>query len=192
MLIILLIRFSFSNERARQQNWRFTGTLIQDIPSEVYDLKTAEEVLALPGHMQHRNYERYFAMDDELSYGFFHPVKAKKGYMLAILGDSVVQPVVESSHHQAADDIGKGFEITATSVDGRIAEAIEHKDYPGVLGVQFHPERTYLYDPDRKLRFEPGDDQGINFLETYPGEKGEDFHRNFWKYISKMLNENEE
>ncbi len=163
------------------------GTLIQDIPSEVYGLQTVEEVIGLPDHMQHRNYHRYFAMDDDLSYGYLHPVKVQKGHMLAIAGDSVLQPVVESSHHQAADRIGKGFEVTATSVDGRIAEALEHTVYPGVLGVQFHPERTYLYDQDQKLRFTPQDDEGINFSETYSGEKGENFHRRFWKNISNLL-----
>ena len=37
--------------------------------------------------------------------------------------------------------------VTATSLDGRIPEMVEHRKYPNVLGVQFHPERGDLVDP---------------------------------------------
>ncbi len=46
---------------------------------------------------------------------------------------------VNSSHHQAADIVGKDLEIAARSSDG-IIEALQHKTLP-IWSVQFHPER---------------------------------------------------
>jgi putative glutamine amidotransferase len=54
------------------------------------------------------------------------------------------KPLVLSSHHQMASSLGKGWRIIATSLDGKVIEAIEHSKYPNALGVQFHPE--YLLD----------------------------------------------
>ncbi len=50
---------------------------------------------------------------------------------------------VNSSHHQAADVLGKGLEAGATSDDG-VVESLEWKDRnrkPFLLLVQWHPER---------------------------------------------------
>ncbi len=47
---------------------------------------------------------------------------------------------INTSHHQAVKEPGKGVIVCARSEDG-IAEAIELKDFPNVLGVQWHPER---------------------------------------------------
>lgn len=46
---------------------------------------------------------------------------------------------VNSMHHQAVSELGESVIVTATSKDG-VIEAIESKEYPNVLGVQFHPE----------------------------------------------------
>jgi putative glutamine amidotransferase len=48
---------------------------------------------------------------------------------------------VNSSHHQAVKDPGKGINIFAVSPDG-VAEAFYLKDYGFLLGVQWHPERV--------------------------------------------------
>jgi len=48
---------------------------------------------------------------------------------------------VNSSHHQAIKEIGKGLRVTAAARDGLI-EAIEGKD-GFLIGVQWHPERLY-------------------------------------------------
>ncbi len=55
-----------------------------------------------------------------------------------IIGESVVG--VNSAHHQAVNDIGEGFVVTARSEDG-IIEAIENPSKSFVIGVQYHPER---------------------------------------------------
>ncbi|MBI4698350.1 MAG: gamma-glutamyl-gamma-aminobutyrate hydrolase family protein [Nitrospirae bacterium] len=47
---------------------------------------------------------------------------------------------VNSHHHQVINVIGKGLEASAHSVDG-VIEAIELRDYPFLVGVQWHPER---------------------------------------------------
>lgn len=49
---------------------------------------------------------------------------------------------VNSSHHQAVNDAGKGIVFTSHSPDGT-AESLEHETLP-ILGVQYHPERMLL------------------------------------------------
>ena len=48
--------------------------------------------------------------------------------------------IVNSLHHQAVDEIGGEFVVTARAADG-IIEAIEDSSKRFVLGVQYHPER---------------------------------------------------
>ncbi len=45
-----------------------------------------------------------------------------------------------TSHHQAIKEPGRGITVSAIADDG-IIEAVEPKDFPNVLGVQWHPER---------------------------------------------------
>ena len=47
--------------------------------------------------------------------------------------------LVNSFHHQAVDDPGKRFKVTATAPDGTI-EAIESSEFKPIMGVQWHPE----------------------------------------------------
>lgn len=51
---------------------------------------------------------------------------------------------VNSSHHQAAANVGGGMQIAARSVPDSVIEALELDSAEHfVLGVQWHPERTY-------------------------------------------------
>ena len=53
---------------------------------------------------------------------------------------------VNSSHHQAVDSLGKGFDVESWCADDDIIEQIRLRDYPFALGVQYHPERGKIYD----------------------------------------------
>ena len=53
---------------------------------------------------------------------------------------------VNSSHHQAVDSLGKGFEVESWCAKDEIIEQIRLRNYPFALGVQYHPERGKIYD----------------------------------------------
>jgi putative glutamine amidotransferase len=61
---------------------------------------------------------------------------------------------INSFHHQAVKHLGKDLRVVARADDG-LVEAIEHRTYPWLLGVQWHPERNEAaspaHDPDRRL-----------------------------------------
>ncbi len=66
-----------------------------------------------------------------------HSITAKEGSILNNLyGESFS---VNSSHHQAVKDLGKGLRATAYW-NGEYVEAHEHETLP-IFSVQFHPER---------------------------------------------------
>lgn len=48
---------------------------------------------------------------------------------------------VNSSHHQAIKETGTGIIKIGISKEDDIIEAIAHKDYPYLFGIQWHPER---------------------------------------------------
>lgn len=163
------------------------GTLIQDIPTEIYNAYTVEDVIALDPDNQHRNYYSYYRLDRNVSTPSYHRIMAvPESHMGVIAGDPDLQPYVLSSHHQAIGDMGSGFIATAWSSDEQVVEAIEHIHFPHVLGIQFHPEVPYLYNPDHQIVITPGE-EGQSFLEKYPGSKGEDFHRAFWVHVAGMF-----
>lgn len=53
---------------------------------------------------------------------------------------------VNSSHHQAVDLLGQGFEVESWCAADDIIEQIRLRNYPFGLGVQYHPERGKIYD----------------------------------------------
>jgi putative glutamine amidotransferase len=53
---------------------------------------------------------------------------------------------VNSSHHQAVDSLGQGFQVEAWCAADDIIEQIRLRNYPFALGVQYHPERGKIYD----------------------------------------------
>ncbi len=68
---------------------------------------------------------------------------------------TAMQMTVNSSHHQAAEIAGDGLRVAARSTEDGVIEALEG-DAPGdqfVLGVQWHPERTYDDDPSSRALF---------------------------------------
>lgn len=90
------------------------GTLIQDINSRLAHQQKAP-----------RDYA-------------FHAIVIEEGSILAkILKTNNIR--VNSFHHQAIKKLGKGLVVSATAPDGTI-EAVESKEHPFVIGVQWHPE----------------------------------------------------
>lgn len=61
---------------------------------------------------------------------------------------------VNSSHHQAIDRLGEGLEIEAWSATDDVVEQVRMKNYPFALGVQYHPERDWIYESLFKDFFE--------------------------------------
>ena len=74
-----------------------------------------------------------------------HKIQIESGSLLSqITGESVAE--VNSAHHQAVNEEGDGFVVTARTTDG-IIEAMENPSKRFVLGVQYHPERM-LKEPN--------------------------------------------
>lgn len=59
---------------------------------------------------------------------------------------------INSRHHQAVKDLGKGLKVTARATDGLI-EGIELPGKKFVVGVQWHPESLSDYAPEAQAIF---------------------------------------
>jgi len=164
------------------------GSMVQDIPTELYGIWQAEDILALPGDQMHRNYLDYLntGCQDPTSY-HFHRITLLPDMMLSSgLGfSSDTHPLVLSSHHQAIETLGQGWEVAATSMDGKIIEAIQHTRYPHVLGIQFHPEKPGLFDPS--IHHPLACDSTINFQEVIENSDSYQFHVAFWKQLGQVI-----
>jgi putative glutamine amidotransferase len=76
-----------------------------------------------------------------------HPVRIVEGSLLAQVTRSGAEGLmVNSSHHQAVAIAGDGLRVVARSVEDGIVEGLEGTT-PGhfVLGVQWHPERSFAF-----------------------------------------------
>lgn len=124
------------------------GTLIQDIPSELYGIHTVEAGLQSDPTTWHRT----FIHDDPalagMAPGVFHPIRVSSNAPAPLHTRPDFFPQVLSIHHQAVATVGPDYVVYATSVDGKVIEAMGHKRYANVLGVQYHPERAPLWDPE--------------------------------------------
>jgi putative glutamine amidotransferase len=99
------------------------GTLIQDIPT------------AMSRCVNHRDSRRRF----------IHQVDITPGCVLhELAGSTTVQ--VNSTHHQAVDRIGRSLKEIARAPDGVIEALAGTATDHWVLGVQWHPEKSYAYD----------------------------------------------
>jgi putative glutamine amidotransferase len=77
----------------------------------------------------------------EREYEPVHALRARSGSLAAALLANAER--VNSAHHQAVAEVPAPFTVTAWAPDG-VIEAIEA---PGLLGVQWHPERLCRRDP---------------------------------------------
>jgi putative glutamine amidotransferase len=81
-----------------------------------------------------------------------HAVEIAPGSRVAaIVGE--LAPRTASSHHQALRRVAEGLEVVARASDGTI-EAVERRDHPFYLAVQWHPEETAARDPGQQRLFD--------------------------------------
>lgn len=55
-------------------------------------------------------------------------------------------PKVNSAHHQAIERLGGNLEVEAWAAHDGIVEQVRLRRYPFGIAVQYHPERSRLYD----------------------------------------------
>jgi putative glutamine amidotransferase len=101
------------------------GTLFQDLPSQVENV------------MQHRQ----SGSRDRTS----HSIQIDRESLLAKLAGGT-SARVNSTHHQAIDEIGKDLRAVAWAADGVIEAAVSVRPGHFMMGVQWHPELTATKD----------------------------------------------
>jgi putative glutamine amidotransferase len=165
------------------------GTLVQDIWTEVYGKTTVEDVIALGPEQWHNNpYRLLFPLDKLMGYNFHSLQLGDNGKFVKTLGfKSSDHPRILSSHHQALERMGQDLVAIASSRDGRVVEAVEHKKFPNVLGIQFHPEHYLLFDPEPRHRQKPGDPPTsyLAILEGTPPSV--EFNKGIWRWFAAKL-----
>ncbi|HDJ23684.1 MAG TPA: hypothetical protein ENF17_07330 [Candidatus Aminicenantes bacterium] len=179
---------------AQSMNVATGGTLVQDIWSEIYGQKFLEEVIELGRENWHTNPWAKLHPEMGLLPYFLHPITwDQESFLAQILGfPPQPSPFIMSAHHQAVSQLGKGFQVAATSLDGKVIEAIAHEQFPHVLGLQFHPEFPILYDETRLTQLAPEEEKiNIpNYLRRhFPSLE---FHQKIWSWWSKILLESSE
>jgi putative glutamine amidotransferase len=164
------------------------GTLHQDIPSEIYGKKTYDEVLAQPPEEIHRSVHAQLNPVPGIAWASFHAVRLVDGSSLAGLGGGT--PSVLSAHHQAAEKIGTGLRVIATSMDGKVVEAVEHEKFENVLGVQFHPDYLVLWKPAESFAEHIGDEiSNIASERMGHDQLSRAFNRGIWELFSRRASE---
>ncbi len=108
-----------------------------------------------------------------------HPIKVEPGTLFEKLAQQAepanAEPWVNSSHHQALANLGDGLRLSAVSLNDGVIEAVEGTaPDQWVLGVQWHPERTYKEDALSRRLFEEFVAQARRWHEQ-SAEKNNDF-----------------
>ncbi len=167
------------------------GTLVQDVWSETYGAAVVEDAISLGPEQWHNNpYRKLFPLERLMGPNFHSLQLGSRSVFCRDMGFGAEDhPRILSSHHQAVEKLGKGLVPTATSRDGKVIEAVEHKTYPHVLGVQFHPEHLQLWDAEPRFRLKPGDPPTSYraILEGSPPSL--EFHKKLWGWFADKLAE---
>lgn len=165
------------------------GSLIQDIPSELYGKTFVEDSIAMgPEHWHSNPYRFLYPLDKLIGYNFHSLALDGNGLFVTAMGFKATDhPRILSSHHQAVEKLGKDLVVIATSRDGKIVEAVTHRKFPCVLGVQFHPEHPLLFDAAARVRQKPGDTPTSMraILEGTPSSLA--FNKAVWSWFAGKL-----
>lgn len=96
-----------------------------------------------------QNLESSIRHESDPEHRLRHDVTIDGGtYLAQILGERELN--VNSSHHQAVKDLGRGLRVTAHAPDG-VVEGVEDPKLPFYLGVQWHPEDMADEESARRL-----------------------------------------
>lgn len=126
--------------------WK-SGTLIQDLPAFQQVKGREGEVNHRPGR-EVKNAHPVTIMDDSLLAKILKDApdlqREQRSMVLS----------VNSSHHQAVAEAGDEMRVVARSPQDGVIEALEGESpQQFVLGVQWHPERTYSASPASRALF---------------------------------------
>jgi putative glutamine amidotransferase len=104
-----------------------------------------------------------------------HTVEVRPDTILARLDRSAINELwVNSSHHQALSVLGDGLRLAAISPRDGIVEAVEGTaTYQWVLGVQWHPERTFADDLFSRDIFEEFITQAKRWHEQFAARRND-------------------
>ncbi|MBN1222782.1 MAG: gamma-glutamyl-gamma-aminobutyrate hydrolase family protein [Candidatus Aminicenantes bacterium] len=165
------------------------GSMIQDIWADVYRKMFFEDVMEIPRENLHRNPLAALHPEDRYPLYTLHPIKLQAdGKFCKEMGfGREDRPLVLSGHHQALGKMGKGLRVIASSLDGKIVEAIEHEKYPNVLGIQFHPDAAFLWDPEAQIQFFPGEKRGSLVSRLKAKAPSYEFNRKIWSWFDEKL-----
>lgn len=85
----------------------------------------------------------------------------RPSHEIEILAGSILEPIagglkaaVNSTHHQALARLGRGIEVIARAPDGVIESVECANPNHWILGVQWHPEKSFAYDDFSRKIFE--------------------------------------
>ncbi len=110
------------------------GTLYQDIYAQPAQTFSQQHYQKLPHHLP------------------VHDVSIDRDSLLYQIVQTEKLPV-NSLHHQSVKVCAPSLTVTARTASG-VIEAVEKKDHPFFLGLQWHPERMWHADTNAKVVFD--------------------------------------
>jgi putative glutamine amidotransferase len=128
--------------------WR-TGTLVQDIHDQV-GAKTGNRV----NHEAGRDVARAHNVQLDPKSRFARLLGADEEFKSSTAAGTPQEIPVNSSHHQAADQVGDGLCVAARCPQDDVVEVLEGTAPDHfVFAVQWHPERTFDSEPASRALF---------------------------------------
>lgn len=148
------------------------GTLVQSIPTEIYGVRHAEDLVAGDPDRMHRNYHLSLrpSTKRKIYRGWFHRLRIDQSTPFFRREGGVY---ILSNHVQAVKNPASELEIVGYSSDGRVPELARHRKYRNVLALQGHPERDFAW----------------RRLDRLPAATRR-FHNKLWRETTRVLIDN--